>query len=81
MKPKEQADQMVNEYRMILTNENTECGNEILCTMIAVKCVLVAVREILNIVPSVYITNDEEIHSGHYQYWQEVEQEIENYEQ
>ena len=43
----------------------------------AKKNALIAVDEILKIVPSVYVTKDEEIHNGHYQYWQEVKQEIE----
>jgi len=38
------------------------------------ECVINAIDEILQIVPSVYVTNDEEIHSGHYQYWQEVKE-------
>ena len=74
MNYKEQADQMVNEYRMILMNEDTECGNEILCTMIAVKCALVAVNEVLNINS---VDKDYDL-SNH---WEEVKQEIENYEQ
>ena len=47
MNHKQQADQMVNEYRMILMNEDTECGNEILCTMIAVKCALVGLNYLI----------------------------------
>jgi hypothetical protein len=42
----------------------------------AKQCALIAVNEILQIVPSIFLTDDEEIHSGHYQYWQEVKQEI-----
>jgi hypothetical protein len=28
-------------------NEDTECGNEILCSVIAMKCALIAVEEII----------------------------------
>ena len=41
MTPKKKAENLINEYRMILMNENTDCGNEILCTSIAKKCALV----------------------------------------
>ena len=71
MTHKEKADQMVNEYRMILMNEDTECGNEILCTSIAVKCALVAVNEILNV--GFMDTNDL------YENWHQVKKELETY--
>ena len=90
MTPKEKADQMVKEYRMILMNEDTECGNEILCTMIAVKCALVAVNGIIKANPHLWIqrtvnyvgvsrTYDEEVLNK--DSWQQVKKEIENYEQ
>ena len=72
MTPKEKAEEMVNEYRMTLMNEDTECGNEILCTMIAVKCALVAVEEILN---SRHIITDSQFEYN--KYWNEVKTEIE----
>lgn len=43
MTPKEKANDLVNQYRNILMDEDTECGNEILCTLIAVKCSLVTI--------------------------------------
>ena len=45
MQAKDKAEQLVNEYRILLMNEDTECGNEILCTLIAKKCALIAVAE------------------------------------
>lgn len=42
MSRKDKAEQLVNEYRILLMNEDTECGNEILCTLIAKKCALVS---------------------------------------
>lgn len=38
---------LVNQYRVILMNEDTECGNEILCTIIAKQCALAAINFML----------------------------------
>ena len=51
MDAKDKAEQLVNEYRILLMNEDTECGNEILCTTIAKQCSLIAVEEIIRIAP------------------------------
>ena len=48
MTPKKEAENLINEYRMILMNENTDCGNEILCTSIAKKCALITVEKMIN---------------------------------
>ena len=73
MTPKLKAEDLVNSFRMILMNEDTDCGNEILCTSIAKKSALIAVDEILNsrkehLVQSIKF----------YEYWTEVKQEIKN---
>jgi hypothetical protein len=47
MTTKQKAEDLVNSYRIILMNEDTECGNEILCTSIAKQCAIIAVKEIL----------------------------------
>lgn len=47
MTEREEAESLVNNYRMILMNEDTECGNEILCTEIAKKMALKSCDEIL----------------------------------
>jgi hypothetical protein len=47
MTPKEKAISLVDSYRNILMNEDSECGEEILCTVIAKKCALIAVDELL----------------------------------
>jgi len=47
MTPKEKAQELVNSYRIILMNEDTECGNEILCTSIAKQCALIAVDQVI----------------------------------
>jgi hypothetical protein len=43
----EKAQELVSTYRLVLMNEDTECGQEILCTTIAIKCAIIAVDEIL----------------------------------
>jgi hypothetical protein len=52
MTPKEKAQDLVNAYRIILMDEDTDCGNEILCTSIAIKNALVAVNKIWNALES-----------------------------
>ena len=68
MRPKEKAKELVNHYRMILMEEDTECGNEILCTTIAKKCAKVAVDELLKVLIT-YAGKE-------YDYYLEVKQEI-----
>ena len=75
MTPKEKAEFLVHKHRMILMNEDTDCGEEILVSIISKKCALIAVDEIIKANPhsnpfntNVYSTMD---------YWQDVKQEIE----
>jgi siderophore synthetase component len=70
MTPKQEAQDLVNTYRIILMDEDTDCGNEILCTSIAIKNALVAVNKIWNALESARAFEE-------YDYWQEVKQEIE----
>jgi hypothetical protein len=74
MIPKEKAEALVNSYRIILMNEDTECGNEILCTSIAKQCALIAVDELIEIACD-YSDFDETVTK---EYWEKVKQEIEN---
>ena len=73
MNPKNKANDLVDAYRIILMNEDTDCGEEILCTVIAKQCALIAVDEIL--------TELKDIDDGQtfipYDYWNEVKHEIE----
>ena len=73
MTPKEKAESLVNEFRILLMNEDTECGNEILCTSIAKECALIAVDNMLNFQKNLIITEG----SIAYHYWNEVKKEIE----
>ena len=74
MTAKEKAEQLVNSYRVILMSEDTECGNEILCTSIAKQCALIAVDEIIE-QNNIWI---KQIGKGTNNYWQQVKTEIEN---
>jgi siderophore synthetase component len=68
---KQKAEELVHQYRMILMDEDTDCGNELLCTSIAIKNALVGVDEIWNALESARAFEE-------YDYWQEVKQEIKN---
>ena len=68
MTPKEKAQDLVNRYRAILMNEDTDCGEEILCITIAKKIALDVVDEIMS-AQGVLLR---------VVYWDEVKQEIEN---
>jgi hypothetical protein len=70
MTPKEKAQDLVNQFRMVLMNEDTECGNEILCTSIAYENALITVNEILNTL------NETECYSNNANYWLDVRCEL-----
>jgi hypothetical protein len=70
MTPKEKAENLVNQYRMILMSEDTECGNEILCTSIAIKNALIATNEIISVI-------DPDANFKSYIFYREVKKEIE----
>jgi len=74
MTPQEKAEELITHFKIILMNEDTDCGCEILCTSIAKKCALVAVDEIIN--DDWYISTKED-NIQRKKYWQEVKQEIE----
>ena len=70
---KEKANDLVNQYRMILMNEDTDCGNEILCTLIAIKNAKIAVDEIMMFMD----TFDLDIEMKHqYTWWHNVKIEL-----
>ena len=88
MTPREKAEELVNQYRTILMDEDTDCGNEILCSIIAIKCAKIAVDEILKANELNYLFTQEEInclestsddrwiYETYMKYWEEVKQEI-----
>ena len=71
MKPKDKAIELVDTYRILLMNSDTECGEEILCTVIAKYCALIAVDEVIQAMDNVMLPNPFK------QYWNKVKQEIE----
>jgi hypothetical protein len=66
MKAIDKANELVDTYRMMLMNEDTDFGQEILCTIIAKKSALIAVDTVLWMA-SHYATK---------QYWEQVKLEI-----
>jgi hypothetical protein len=72
MTPKEKAEDLVNQHRIILMNEDTDCGNEILCTIIAIKNSHIVVDEILLFMDSF------ELDIYHYDWWKQVKVELNN---
>jgi hypothetical protein len=48
MTPKEKAESLVDTYRIVLMNKDTQCGEEILCTEIAKQLAIIAVDEVLD---------------------------------
>jgi len=72
MSAKDKAIELVDTYRIMLMNSDTECGEEILCTVIAKYCALIAVDEILK---QCWDYRDIDLQAS-YDYWEEVKQEI-----
>lgn len=75
MTPKEKAEDLVHQYRLILLQSDSELSHEINLTIYAKQCALIAVNQVikeykifLQSAPSFDID---------YIYWQEVKQEIE----
>ena len=67
MTPQEKAEKLVDSYRLILIKSDTDAVEEILCTLLAKECALVAVDE-------VFCNNTDELK---HDYWIEVKEEIE----
>ena len=76
MNPKQKADQLIAQYKILLMNEDTKCGNEILCTTIAIKFALVTVDKILTLCDEIKIT-DQKLKLT--EFWNQVKIEINNY--
>jgi hypothetical protein len=68
MSAKEKAEELVDSYKFVLWSEDTQCGEEILCTGIAKRCALIAVDEIIYLLDR-YI---DPVRS----YWEDVKREI-----
>lgn len=73
MKPKEKAESLVNQFRMVLMNEDTDCGEEILCSLIAMKNAIICVKEIVTMQDKVTLN-----FQYNKDYWADVIKEINN---
>ena len=58
MNPKLKANELVDTYKAMLMNEDTECGNEILCTIIAKKSALISINQIKFFHESLFFVNE-----------------------
>jgi hypothetical protein len=74
MTPEQQALSIVNTYRMILMDADTDCGNEILCTSIAIKTALVSINQMILLVDA-YLPIDKEV-IDLFDYLQQVKREL-----
>jgi hypothetical protein len=72
MSAKEKAEELVDTYKFVLWSEDTQCGEEILCTGIAKRCALICVDEMLDIRNGLYINEGSIAH----QWLLDVKQEI-----
>jgi hypothetical protein len=66
--PKEKAKELFNQYHNLIQEIGGDMGHEILVSILAKHCALIAVKQIL----------DNDLNSEVYFYWEEVEEEIEN---
>jgi hypothetical protein len=74
MTPKQKSIELVDTFRIILMNEDTDCGNEILCTMIAIKNAEICVNEVIEhaqMIPTEY-----EGYENAYKYFLRVRHEL-----
>lgn len=74
MTPKEKAENLVHQNRMLLMDYGDDYGEEILISVLAIKLALNTVDEILDID---CFDMSEEHFDNHIEYWQEVKKEIE----
>ena len=77
MTPKEKAQDLVYQFKNILMDEDTDCGNEILCTSIAIKNALIVTYEVGRRVPYQNKSNRNKINDDlTVEYWADVREEL-----
>jgi len=77
MTPKQKAQDLVYQFKNILMDEDTDCGNEVLCTSIAIKNALILTYEVANRVPYQNKSNRNKINDDlTVEYWAEVWEEL-----
>ena len=69
----EKANDLVNQYRMILMNEDTDCGNEVLCSLIAIKSAKITANEMIE-----YISKVADYNGYNLRYWNDVINELDS---
>jgi hypothetical protein len=74
MTPKEKAEQLLHEYRMLFMDEGEDYGEEILVSVLSKQCALIAVDEIALKINGHH--KDSEL-TTFIEYWQQVKKEIE----
>jgi len=75
--PKEKAKELFNHYYILIQDIGGELGQEILVSILAKHCALFAAREVLKEKWNIEVDGSYD----EYYYWEEVEHEIENYEE
>jgi hypothetical protein len=74
--PKEKAKELFDHYHILITAIGGELGQEILVSILAKHCALFAAREVLKEKWNIDVPGSQD----EYYYWEEVEHEIESYE-
>lgn len=84
MEAKEKAEELVNLYRIILMESDTDAGEEIICSLLAKKCALLLVNKRLQELNFTHIGYGKSIMQGYQKtklkFWNEVKNELENLE-
>jgi len=75
--PKEKAKELFNHYYILIQDIGGELGQEILVSILAKHCALFAARQVLKEKWNIEVEGSYD----EYYYWEEVEHEIENYEE
>ena len=75
--PKEKAKELFTHYHNLIQDIGGELGQEILVSILARHCALFAAREFLKAMWKIEIPGSYD----EYYYWEEVEHELENYEE
>ena len=75
--PKEKAKELFTHYHNLIQDIGGELGQEILVSILARLCALFAAREVLKEKWNIEIPGSYD----EYYYWEEVEHELENYEE
>ncbi len=73
MTANEKANDLVNQYRMILMNEDTDCGNEIICSLIAIKSAKITANEMIE-----HLSKGADYGGYKVRYWKDVINELES---